>query len=78
MKDFDSKITNSLSKIDKRISCLRSENAERLKRLEKVNSELNKLLAVRDCLNALLDVADTPSDTYYKNIIEDLVKSRYI
>ena len=74
---MDPKISASIGLIEKRIFALRKENAERLRRLEKVDVEIEKLLAVRSSLNTLGDVANDSSCHYYQDVIEDLVKSRY-
>ena len=69
-------LLTSIQEIEKRIFALRNENAERLKRTERVNNKIEKLLAIKSSLHTLVDNVD--SDTFnYQYAIERLVKSKY-
>ena len=72
----DVSLLTSIELIEKRIFALRNENAERLRRTERVNNKIEKLLAIKSSLHTLVDNVD--SDTFnYHNVIERLVKSKY-
>ena len=74
--NLDSSLLTSIQEIEKRIFALRNENAERLKRTERVNNKIEKLLAIKSSLHTLVDNVD--SDTFnYQYVIERLVKSKY-
>lgn len=69
-------LLTSIQEIEKRIFALRNENAERLKRTERVNNKIEKLLAIKSSLHTLVDNVD--SDTFnYQYVIEKLVKGKY-
>lgn len=73
---LDNSLLTSIQEIEKRIFALRNENAERLKRTERVNNKIEKLLAIKSSLHTLVDNVD--SDTFnYQYVIERLVKSKY-
>ena len=73
---LDDSLLTSIQEIEKRIFALRNENAERLKRTERVNNKIEKLLAIKSSLHTLVDNVD--SDTFnYQYVIERLVKSKY-
>ena len=75
----DVSLWTSIREIEKRIFALRNENAERLKRTERVNNKIEKLLAIKSSLHTLVDNVDNvDSDTFnYQYVIERLVKSKY-
>ena len=72
-------LLTSIQEIEKRIFALRNENAERLKRTERVNNKIEKLLAIKSSLHTLVDNADNAdSETFnYQYAIERFVKSKY-
>ena len=76
---LDNSLLTSIQEIEKRIFALRNENAERLKRTERVNNKIEKLLAIKSSLHTLVDNVDNvDSDTFnYQYVIERLVKSKY-
>ena len=75
IKQDDSLLT-SIQLIEKRIFALRNENAERLKRTERVNNKIEKLLAIKSSLHTLVDNVDSDMLNFHY-VIERLVKSNY-
>ena len=73
----DVSLWTSIREIEKRIFALRNENAERLRRTERVNNKIEKLLAIKSSLHTLVDNVDSDTYSYYKDVIERLVKSKY-
>ena len=72
----DVSLWTSIREIEKRIFALRNENAERLKRTERVNNKIEKLLAIKSSLHTLVDNVDSDMLNFHY-VIERLVKSNY-
>ena len=64
--------------IDGKISSLRKENAQRLKRFEKVNCKLDELIAIRSTLCVLNGHTGEDSSNSYYDMMEKLIKSNYV
>ena len=73
---LDNSLLTSIQEIEKRIFALRNENAERLKRTERVNNKIEKLLAIKSSLHTLVDNVDSDMLNFHY-VIERLVKSNY-
>ena len=74
---LNEEISRSVIEIDYKISRLRSENSQRLKRLEKVSCKIDELIAIRNTLCVLNGHTSEDSNCYH-DMMEKLIKSNYV